>query len=342
MSEFNNFQTSSFFLFFLPLIFSTVFFYWLLGFRFGKKNKIIVEYRKNKRWGGIVVGISFIILLTLFQSVIPGFLLPKDFFSLIIGALILLVGGIWDDLKDLNWKKQLLIQALAAIVIVGVGDTINHIRLPGGGVIFLPFWLSLVSAFLWVTIIINSLNWFDGVDGLSGSVSLVNLLILAALSVSPLVNQPNTALLCLILAGIVLGFLFFNFSPAEVYLGSAGVWIIGFVIAVISLYSGGKIATASLIFGFPLLNFVFVSFKRISLGKWPTIGGDRLHLHEKLIDRGFRPGQVTLVISLLSFLIGVCALSLQTQGKFLLFTALLIFFLLFYWSLKRPNSQKEK
>ena len=338
----NIFQIKAFLFFFLPLAISTIFFHRITKIKLGEGKWIRQKYQKNKRWGGVIIGFIFIFLLTLFQLIIPGFLLSKDFFSLILGVLILLAGGLWDDLRNISWKKQLFFQLLAAGVVISVGDTINHIRLPWGEVFYFPFWLAILSALLWIIMVINSLNWFDGVDGLAGSISLVSLLVLGILSVDQIVNQPNTALLCLILAGIILGFLFFNFPPAKVYLGSAGVWIIGFVIAVISLYSGGKIATVALIFGFPLINFILVSFERITRGQYPTIGGDRLHLHEKLIDRGLKPQQVTLIISCFSLLFGVGALTFQTKGKFFLTFFLVLLFLLFYLSLNKSKPPEKK
>jgi UDP-GlcNAc:undecaprenyl-phosphate GlcNAc-1-phosphate transferase len=235
----------------------------------------------------------------------------------------------WDDQEKISWQKQLLFQSAAALLAVIVGDTINHIRLPGGTVFFFPPFFSAVLAYFWIILVIEALNWLDGTDGLAGSIAFITLLTLAILGLYPMVNQSSTTLLCLIIAGVLLGFLFFNFPPGRIYLGSAGVWILGFLIAVISLYSGGKVATTSLVLGIPIFNFVFVTIERLAVGKWPVFGGDRLHLHERLIDQGWEPLKIVLVFSLFSLLLGAGALLSQTEGKFYLILPLAVFFLYF-------------
>jgi len=317
--------------FLMPLIVSTGLFYYFL--RPGQKI--------SKRFGGVILGVTVIFFITLSQNFIPGFLLPKDFWSLILGIIVLLVGGIWDDRGKISWQKQLLFQSAAALLAVFVGDTISHIRLPGGYVLFFPPFFSAVLAYFWIILVIEALNWLDGVDGLAGSIGFITLFCLAMLGLNPIVNQPSTTLLCLIVGGVLLGFLFFNFPPGKIYLGSAGVWILGFLIAVIALYSGGKVATTALVLGIPIFNFVFVSLERMLAGKWPVFGGDRLHLHERLVDQGWQPIKIVLAFSLFSLLLGAGALLSQTEGKFYLILPLAVFFL--YFSLvQRPTWPRRK
>lgn len=326
--------------FLLPLAVSAGLFYFIL--RNGGVSQNI--NLKSKRWGGIILGVAVIICITLFQNIFSGFLLPKDYWSLILGIIILLVGGIWDDWEKISWQKQLLFQSGAAIIAVLAGDTIEHIRLPipyhdgagsGGVVLFFPPFIAAIMAYFWIILVIEALNWLDGVDGLSGSVSFVTLLVLAVLGLTPVVNQPSTTLLCLIIAGVLLGFLFFNFFPAKVYLGSSGVWILGFLIAVISIYSGGKVATTALVLGIPIVDFIFVSMERILAGKLPVFGGDRRHLHERLEDQKWNPAKITLAFSAFSLLLGIGALLTQTRGKYFLFIPVAAFFVFFAWLLER-------
>jgi UDP-GlcNAc:undecaprenyl-phosphate GlcNAc-1-phosphate transferase len=317
--------------FLLPVLVSTGMFYYYLQ----PGNKI------SKRFGGVIVGVTVIFFVTLFQSFYPGFLLPKDFWSLIFGIIILLVGGIWDDQEKISWQKQLLFQSAAALLVVFVGDTISHIRLPGGVVFYFPPFFSAILAYFWIILVIEALNWLDGVDGLSGSIGFITLLTLAILGLNPIVNQPSTTLLCLIVAGAVVGFLFFNFPPGKIHLGSAGIWILGFLIAVISIYSGGKVATTALVLGIPIIDFLFVSIERLVAGKLPVSGGDRRHLHERLIDLGWSPIKITAVISLFSMLLGIGALLTQTAGKFYLVLPLTVFFL-FFAIVYKPEKHSPK
>ncbi|MFH1183133.1 MAG: MraY family glycosyltransferase [Candidatus Moraniibacteriota bacterium] len=307
------------------------------GVFLGLKKKV-----KTKRWGGVVLGLTIIIFLVIFQSIYTGFLLPKDFWSLTLGIIILLVGGLWDDLEKISWVKQLLFQSAAAIIAIFVGDTINHVRFPGGGVFFFPPFISAVLAYFWIVLVIEALNWLDGVDGVSGSVSLVTLIVLAALGLTAVVNQPSTTLLCLIIAGTLLGFLFFNFPPGKIYLGSSGIWILGFLIAVISIYSGGKVATTALVLGIPIIDFIFVSLERIFAGKLPVFGGDRLHLHERLLDQGWKPMKIVLVYSVFSILLGTGALLSQVRGKYFLFLPIAGFFLFFALVLGKSKARFQK
>jgi len=336
--------------FLVPLITAYGAFYFVLHGR-NALRQVSTGYRNTKRWGGVVLGVTIIIFIALFQNLFTGFLLPKDFWSLILGVIILLVGGVWDDFEKISWKKQLLFQSLAALLAVFVGDTISHVRLPGGGVFFFPPFFSAILAYFWIILVIEALNWLDGVDGLSGSVSLIALFTLGALGLTLIVNQPSTTLLCLIIAGALLGFLFFNFpfttylnaaGPARVCLGSSGIWILGFLIAVISIYSGGKVATTALVLGIPIIDFVFVSLERMLVGKAPVFGGDRLHLHERLIDQGWSPMKITLVFSSFSFILGISALLSQTQGKYFLFIPAVGFFLFFALTQKKPGTRSRR
>lgn len=327
--------------FLAPLTVAFVLFYLVL---LGKNitRHLPLKYVNSKRWGGIILGGTILIILVLSQYIAGGFLLPKDFVSLLLGIIILLFGGIWDDLKKISWKKQLLLQSGAAIFAVAVGDTIEHVRLPGGEILFFSPFFSAILAYFWIILVIEALNWLDGVDGLSGGVSFITLLVLAALGLTQVVNQPSTTLLCLISAGALLSFLFFNFPPAKVYLGSSGVWILGFLIAVVSLYSGGKVATTALVLGIPIVDFIFVSIERILAGKWPVLGGDRLHLHERLIDRGWSSMKITLVFSIFSIFLGVGALLSQTQGKYFLILPIAGFFLFFALGLRRTKARPQR
>jgi len=303
----------------------------LLFFTLLRKYSVLGVKKKGifKRSGGIYFGLVFLVVFSCFYYFLPQYVLAKDFWSILVGILILSIGGVWDDIRKTNWLIQLIFQSSAALILILVGDTIDHIRLPGGVLIEFSFLLSMILAYFWIIIIINSLNWFDGIDGLTGSISFITLIILAVLSALPFVAQPGTVLICLITAGILLGFLFFNFRPAFLELGTTGVWILGFLIAVISIYSGGKVATTALVLGLPILNFIFVSLERILKGKLPVLGGDRFHLHERLEDKQWSNTKIVITMSSIAILWGVGALLTQTSGKvFLLFLLVGVFLFL--------------
>jgi UDP-GlcNAc:undecaprenyl-phosphate/decaprenyl-phosphate GlcNAc-1-phosphate transferase len=290
-----------------------------------KKFNLLSSFLERR--GGIIIafvllgGISLMYFLGNFWGI-----LAKDYWSIIIAQLIIIFGGLADDKWNLKPSYQLFYQALAAGVLLLVNDTINHISIPFVGVVLLPFWLNYLLSFLWIIVVINAFNWFDGLDGLAGGVGFIGMMILFFLSLSPLVSQPQTAAIALLVAGALLGFLFFNFHPAQVYLGSVGSGSIGLMLALLAVYSGGKVATAALILGIPLLDFVYVSLARIANKRLPWKGGDRRHLHYKFLDAGFSERKVILLMYTLSAIFGTLALTLQTGIKVLALACLILIF----------------
>ncbi|MEA3273272.1 MAG: MraY family glycosyltransferase [Patescibacteria group bacterium] len=292
-----------------------------------------------KKRGGIIISLLLLMGISLiyFWGNIWG-VLAKDYWSILVAQLIIIAGGLADDRFNLKPVHQLFYQAGAAIMLLLVNDTIDHIKLPIIGLIFLPFWLNYILSFLWIIVVINAFNWFDGLDGLAGGVGFIGMMILFFLSLSPLVAQPQTATIALLTAGIILGFLFFNFYPAKVYLGSVGSGSIGLMLALLAIYSGGKVATAALILGIPLLDFIYVSFSRIINKQPPWRGGDRRHLHYRLLDAGVSERSVVLLMYVLSASFGTLALTLQTDIKILALGLLVFIFGGIIWLIKKRRA----
>jgi UDP-GlcNAc:undecaprenyl-phosphate GlcNAc-1-phosphate transferase len=128
------------------------------------------------------------------------------------------------------------------------------------------------------------------------------------------IPQPEAALLAFIFAGASFGFLRWNFHPAKIFLGEGGSTFAGFMLGALSIVAGGKIATALLVMGIPVLDVVWVIVRRILFGASPFVG-DRKHLHFRLLDIGLSQRKSVAFLWLLSLLGGVIALSLQSFGK---------------------------
>jgi len=126
--------------------------------------------------------------------------------------------------------------------------------------------------------------------------------------------QPETALLCIILAGVALGFLIFNFHPAKIFLGEGGSTFLGFTLGTLAIISGGKIATALLCMGIPILDVIWVVSRRLITKKSPFLG-DKKHLHFRLLDIGFSHRQTVLFLWFMSACFGITALFLKSRGK---------------------------
>jgi UDP-GlcNAc:undecaprenyl-phosphate GlcNAc-1-phosphate transferase len=236
--------------------------------------------------------------------------------------------GAYDDIYEMSPGKKLAWQVVAAIIVVGFGVGVGTITNPFGGLIHLDNWrLSLgflglesivpladLAALIWIVIVINVVNWLDGLDGLAAGVSGIAALALFALALMPIVNQPAVALIAIILVGSIAGFIPYNFFPAKIFMGDSGSMFLGYSLAVFSIISGGKIATAFLVLGFPILDAIWVISRRI-INNQPIWKADRKHLHHRLLDLGLSQRKVVISIYILAAIFGVIAVLSGSMGK---------------------------
>ena len=308
---------------------------------FARKYKLYDEIKENKihqkniaRFGGVAIIVSF--LLAIFLS--GDLIFDSLKWGMVFSCLVILLFGFYDDLKNLSWKKQLLGQIIVVLIMIYTGLSIDYIANPFGGSEFrldtLQYFVfgieysvfgSLFILF-WIVGFMNVMNWLDGLDGLAGGVGIIGAGTLFFLSISSLVNQPPLGIISLALVGAILGFLFFNFYPAKIFMGTSGSMFLGFILAILAIFSGGKIATALLIMGFPILDAAWVIIQRIKAGE-PIFKGDARHLHYKLLKEGFSQKKVVLFIYLICLSFGISAIVFQGVGKVL---ALMVLFVLFY------------
>ena len=317
------------------------------------------------RLGGIAIVVAF--LITTIGYVFAGHRLEFDHMKFLIfdaklvgvlfGALILLIVGIIDDVKGLRPWCKLFWHVVAGAIVVIFGLSISYIRLPAGLHIELsnwviPFklfgygfnfvvWADLLTVF-WIVLMINTLNFLDGLDGLAGGVSVIAAISIFFLSLS--LGQPAAALLSLIFAGSVLGFLPWNFNPAKIFMGDSGSMFCGYLLAVLAVISGGKVATAFLVLGLPVLDVVWVALRRIFSGRSP-FQADKFHLHHRLIDAGLTQRQAVLMLYLISAIFGGVAIFSQTAGKIqaiiwlmLVMGALAIILIILEWRKRKRES----
>jgi UDP-GlcNAc:undecaprenyl-phosphate GlcNAc-1-phosphate transferase len=186
----------------------------------------------------------------------------------------------------------------------------------------IPF--SAIFIWAWMMGMIFTTKFLDGLDGLCAGISLIGGLTLFALSLLPHINQPVTATLAIIFSGALFGYLFFAFNPASIFLGESGSTFVGFMLGVLSVISGGKIATALLVMGIPILDVAWVIVRRLWYRTSP-FRADRKHLHFRLLDLGFTQRQAVLILYTISAMFGFTAIFLQSWGKLI---ALIILFCL--------------
>ncbi len=175
--------------------------------------------------------------------------------------------------------------------------------------------LSFIITTVWLLLTVNALNWFDGIPGQVSALSVVGFLTIGYLALFRL-GESDTGAIALLLAGIALGCLLFDFPPAKVIMGDTGAMFFGLLLGILTIYSGGKVATAFLVLGVPIVDSVIVTIRRISKGKSPLKGGDGgEHLHHRLLAKGWSPHAVIGLSVVLGSLFGITALFLDTKGK---------------------------
>lgn len=319
-----------------------------LAIRFAQRKQFFMpelRWRDSHRMptprvGGIAIVTTFIVGVLLLSWFFPSSLqfggetwlgIDQNLFGVLLAILALSAVNIYDDYRGVSWYLRLATQIAAGITIFICGINIEWLTNPFGGQILLEglAWLFVV---VWVVGLSNAVNMLDGVDGLASGVAAVALVVLAFLSIRPDVAQPSNALLAFCALGAVIGFLPFNLVNARAFLGDTGSVFLGFIIAVISIISGGKVATAFLVLAIPVFDALFVVINRIITGRSP-FKADRLHLHHKLLEVGLRPLQITGLLVSISAVFGLIALNTQALGKLQAAAwalALIIVFLLAY------------
>ena len=255
----------------------------------------------------------------------------KKLLGFLIGIGIITAFCVVDDIKTIKPLTKLVGQLLAAIVAVVAGIRIDGITLP-----FLNFpeihqVTSIILTIAWIIIVTNAINLIDGLDGLSSGISVisaVSLLIIFVLNGSSMVS----IVLIAALAGALVGFLPFNFSPAKTFIGDTGSNFLGFALAIISILGSAKTYTAAVIvlplivLGLPIFDTVFAIIRRMIRGKSikAVFKADKGHLHHKLVARGYNQKQAVLILYGISAIFGIFAVILCDSGIWKALSFLLI------------------
>lgn len=297
--------------------------------------------------GGLAIFLAFFLSLFIFKKyLLVGDLNIYHWLGFFVGAVFLLFGGILDDKYNLAPKWQIIWPILASIAVILGGVNIEKISNPSGGFIFFPFWFSSLFIFLWILGMTYTTKLLDGLDGLASGVSAIGGLIIFLFTISSKYYQPDIAVASLIFFVVLFGFLIFNFNPAKIFLGESGSLLLGYVLGVLAIISGGKIAILLLVIGLPALDVLWTIMRRSFSGKNPFKHSDRKHLHHRLIDLGFSQKQAVLFFYGVSGLFGLSGLFLQSKGKIWallgLFSLMLLLIIFFYFLDKKKISLKHK
>ncbi len=284
------------------------------------------------RGGGVAVVIAFLVVgggIMLLGPLLPGMpqtrTVPEpQLIGLFAGAILATVIGAIDDRFDLRARWQLLGQLVLAGVAALAGILVSFISNPfGPGNINFGDTIALVFTVVWIVGMINSLNFIDGLDGLSSGIALIAAVTLGVLSLTVQVNQPIVAILCFVLAGGLLGFLRWNFYPAVIFQGTAGVMFLGYVLGVLAILGSAKIVVALLVLAVPIIDTFWVIVRRLSSGRSP-FSPDRGHIHHRLLDVGLSHRSTVLLIYLVCATLGLMSLLVSSATGILAFLAVLV------------------
>jgi UDP-GlcNAc:undecaprenyl-phosphate GlcNAc-1-phosphate transferase len=299
------------------------------SFFLSKKTKDEKFYRT----GGMAIISSFIIAFLFSEIVITA-----EWQAILIGTGVIFIFGLWDDFKNLSWKKQLFFQFFLALILIWFGYEIGQVTFSENELFRLNLWqvdlfgktFSLISSLFivfWLMILINAVNWLDGSDGLLSVTGILALLAVLGVSLRPEVNQPALIIVSLIGIGSLAGFLVFNFPKAKLEAGTSGSYFVGFLLGALAIVAGTKISTTMIILILPVADFTWVIFERIREGQ--SIfqrDNKKRHLHYKLLDKGCTPRQVLLIYAV--FLGVALLLSFFVVNQFQKIVLLIVEFLM--------------
>lgn len=267
--------------------------------------------RPTPKLGGVPLFIAFVV------AVIVSLVYPRtDEFEmlrvigLLAGCALVFLVGVYDDYRELAPLPQLVAQIIAASIAAASGILIRDISNPFDGQP-LPFeaWFAFLFTLFWLVGMMNTINWLDGLDGLAGGVVILAGFMLFAHTFR--LGQDSLALIALALIGSGLGFLLFNFFPAQIFMGSAGAMVLGFALGVLSIIGGAKVGTALLVLGIPILDVAWQIIQRVRAGKSPFTS-DRGHLHHRLLDVGVPQRVIVVCYYALTLFFGALALLLPS------------------------------
>lgn len=264
--------------------------------------------------GGLAIFLAIVLTMFMFTSVSGG---SGKLLSILAGAFVLVVTGLFDDIYNLKPVVKLTGQTLAASIVVLYNLSSYRLFFDTFGRFLVPGWLVTILIIGWIVLMINAINLIDGVDGLAAGTGAI---IFTSMAVINLINLGSNSMLLLQLvgAGACAGFLFYNFKPARIFMGDTGSMLIGFLLSTTYLISiNGEFSTSLVlgsifVFGYPALDTTFAILRRLVRHK-PIFQADKSHIHHLLIGLGLSVRNTVFMLYLANGLFGVMAIVMLTM-----------------------------
>lgn len=245
--------------------------------------------------GGLAIVLGFMASMLCLFPFVPDFH-TKQFAGFIIGGIIIVIVGMFDDVYELGAKFKLLMQIIVAVIVVSTGNKLDFIMWPLWQILK-PF--ASIITIIWIVGLINAVNLIDGLDGLAAGVTSIASICIAILCI--ISGGSISVIMTTTLAGSCLGFLPRNFSPADVYMGDTGSTFLGYVLAVSSCigvfkrYAILAVLLAVLAMALPIIDTSFAMIRR-AVNHQPIMSPDRGHLHHRLVDSGYTNKQAVIIL----------------------------------------------
>lgn len=289
-----------------------------------RKHPAVIHTKPIPRGGGIPLFLGAVIAGIIFLPI------NQITIAIYLAAFISLAIGVLDDKFDISPYIRFIVNIFCAVLVVAAGVNVDFITNPLGGILYLnelrlpieflgismAITLSHVVAILWIVWVMNMLNWSKGVDGQMPGIVAISAIFIGILSmrfgVGDILTQTTTSL-SFIISGAAIGFLIYNFHPAKIFPGY-GATAIYLLLAVVSILSSAKLATAILVMGVPLADGAFTIGRRILTGHSP-FWHDKKHLHHLLLSFGFGQRRIALFYWVISAIFGSLSLVLSSRGK---------------------------
>jgi UDP-GlcNAc:undecaprenyl-phosphate GlcNAc-1-phosphate transferase len=266
--------------------------------------------------GGLGVYLAFLLSLLFNNVFYPGMKI------LLLGATLILILGLWDDIQPIPALLKFIIQVLISLVVIMFGNIqlTFFYHTP-----FAPF-INIPLTVLWIVGITNAMNFFDGIDGLATTISIMIVGFLGVIAFKT--NQPALGWFSVALAGSCMGFMPYNFRmgrPALLFLGDAGSTFLGFTLAGLAVLGNWSntshfvsLTAPIIIFGVLIFDMIYVSLSRIKNRLARNFFElltcvNRDHLHHRLLFMGFNGKEAVFIIAVISACLGVSALIIMNQ-----------------------------
>ena len=265
-------------------------------------------------FGGLIVALAVLFVGVGFlgwkNPFVPHPDLNVNYFGVALGVVVIFFVGALDDVLDLKPKPKLLGQIIAACIVAASGVLLSDIRNPFGEGYIEFGWLAYPITVFYLVAFANVINLIDGLDGLAAGITAISAATIFVFSV--LTGRPDSAAMSIILFGICLGFLRYNFNPASIFMGDSGALLLGFSLGVVSLFAVARSAlfvsllVPILAAGVPIMDTAFAIIRRKRAHR-PVDEADRGHIHHRLLEAGFTQRATVLIMWAWTAALALCA-----------------------------------